>query len=178
MAKAYTPLPQMVLPWEPVRPEGPLVCRQIDLPTAMRACEDWHYSHTIAQAGYMFGFWRGEYFDGIIAFRRHQVASLLKYWDERLSGHSIELVRIALRAQAERTDPTTRYISMAIKELYRDSEGLFEAVYSYSDSVMGHNGGVYRGGRQLLLYGRRWWARDINTIRESHVHSFNGASRH
>ena len=177
MPKFWKGDPQIAMPLEPPPTDGGLVCKITNRATAVRACWDWHYRHDITQSEFMYGFWRGELFDGIIAFRRHQIAHLIKHWDVAFGGYSVELVRIALRDQGERSDPTTKYIKMAIQALRRDNDYTIEGIYSYSDCLQGHTGGIYQAANFLYLgehVSREWVNEQGDVISGRAVGGYNG----
>ena len=120
----------------------PILCRPTNTGVGRRACIDWHYSSVLPPNLHVcYGFWRGDIFDGIIAFREINPPPVLRYWTNVIGGRCVELCRMAFRSQSERP-PTTQYISLAMDALRR--EGLFEGVYSYADDMEGHVGTVYR----------------------------------
>lgn len=111
-----------------------------------RACDDWHYSGQLPPRDMVIGFWRGDVFDGIISFRHLNPPPVMKYWRNVLGGEAVELSRMAFRPQKQRP-PTTKYISMALRQLKQMGE--WEGVYSYADAARGHKGTVYRAANFL-----------------------------
>ena len=138
-----------------------LVIRQVPQRIARLACRHWHYSRVCPKTNLIWGYWRGDTFDGVIAFRRTLPGHTTQAWWERVfdSRAIAELCRMALRPQDERPQ-TTRYLSMALAEMRALG---FDGIASYADTGQGHTGGVYRAGSWTELgenSGSHLWYRD------------------
>jgi len=108
------------------------------------ACERWHYTGTMPNAGVKIGVWEGGEFVGVILFGIGAGASTkgTRYGlAERFEV--AELVRIALRP--DHAHPVSRCVSIAIRMLRRQSPRL-RLLISFADSGQGHHGGIYQAG--------------------------------
>ena len=138
-----------------------IVIRHVPQRVTWLACRHWHYSKICPRTNLSWGFWRGDVFDGVIAFRRTLPGPSTQRWWERVfdSRAIAELCRMALRAQDERPQ-TTRYLSLALGEMRRLG---YDGICSYADTGQGHTGGVYRAGSWTELGengGTHLWYRD------------------
>ena len=95
-----------------------LVIRHVPHRIARLACQHWHYSRVCPKTNLVWGYWRGDVFDGVIAFRRALPGHTTQAWWELVfdSQAIAELCRMALRPQDDRP-PTTRYLSLALGEM-------------------------------------------------------------
>ena len=110
---------------------------------AEAACAEWHYSRKCPMDRHRYAFFDGGRLDGVIVFRGAGTnPATVEEWWRRWSERPVELTRIALRPQAERGWPTTKYIRFAVRAL-REDDPAVDLVYSYSDPRAGHEGTVY-----------------------------------
>lgn len=111
------------------------------------ACERWHYTRTLPNAGVRIGVWEGGKFAGVILFGIGAGRSTdgRKYGLSR-ANEVAELVRVALRPG--HVWPVTRCVAIAIRMLRKQSPNL-RLLVSFADTAQGHHGGIYQGGGWL-----------------------------
>lgn len=143
-----------------------------DARAARFACERWHYTGCVPNAGVRIGVWEGGTFAGVILFGVGAARST----DGRRYGLSqtkdvAELVRVALKPG--HVWPVSRCVSIAIRMLRRQSPGL-RLLISFADAAQGHHGGIYQAGgwtyagttdeaRSYIIHGKRKHARTITS---------------
>lgn len=120
----------------------------IDGRAARYACEKWHYTRSVPNAGVRIGVWEGEdNFVGVILFGVGAARST----DGRKYGLAqtkdvAELVRVALKPG--HVWPVSRCVAIAIRMLRRQSPGL-RLLISFADAAQGHHGGIYQAGNWI-----------------------------
>lgn len=118
-----------------------------DAKAARYACERWHYTGSLPNAGVKIGVWEGGVFAGVILFGIGAGNSTngQKYGLAR--GNDVaELVRVALRPGHRH--PVSRCVAIAIRMLRRQSPNL-RLLISFADAEQGHHGGIYQAGNWI-----------------------------
>lgn len=106
------------------------------------SCMNYHYSKTVPTGKLVgFGVWENDVFIGCVLFSRGSSNTLMNRYGLRIE-EGCELTRVALTAHKT---PVTRIVSIAFKELKKNSPGL-KVVVSFADSRQGHVGGIYKAG--------------------------------
>lgn len=111
---------------------------------AKYACERWHYTRSMPNAGAKIGVWEDGAFIGAILFGIGAGRSTdgRRYGLER-ANEVAELVRVALRA--DHRTPVSRCVAIAIRMLRQQSPDL-RLLISFADTEQGHHGGIYQAG--------------------------------
>lgn len=108
------------------------------------ACERWHYTGSLPNAGVRIGVWEGGQFAGVILFGIGAGRSTdgRKYGLSR-ANEVAELVRVALKPGHRA--PVSRCVAIAIRMLRKQSPNL-RLLISFADTAQGHHGGIYQAG--------------------------------
>lgn len=111
---------------------------------AQHAVLNWHYSRRMPVGKLVkVGVWEHGRFVGTVIFGRGAASHIGDRFG--LTQRRVcELVRVALAT------PTTRIVSLALRQLARQSPGL-RLVVSYADEAAGHKGTLYRAGNWTYL---------------------------
>lgn len=144
-------------------------------------CRAYHYSGQCTATNVSYGFWEDGKYQGIIAFLPPNVASpsVAAYFERLVNakpGTGYELSRIALVPQAERRNPTTRYMSLACAAAARDFPEV-SILYSYADPAYGHDGTLYRAASWIPIDAggsASVWKRGASIL---HTRTSTGATR-
>jgi hypothetical protein len=137
------------------------------------ACERWHYTGTLPNAGVKIGVWEDDQFAGVILFGVGAGRST----DGRRYGLSrakdvAELVRVALKPG--HLHPVSRCVSIAVRMLRKQSPDL-RLLISFADTAQGHHGGIYQAGgwlyagqtdadRVYVVHGRRRHPKSVHSL--------------
>lgn len=115
-----------------------------DARAAKFACERWHYTGTMPNAGVKIGVWEHGQFVGVILFGIGAGRSTdgRKYGLSR-ANEVAELVRVALKPGHKA--PVSRCVAVAIRMLRKQSPNL-RLLISFADTAQGHHGGIYQAG--------------------------------
>jgi hypothetical protein len=112
---------------------------------AKYAVEKWHYSRTMPVGKMVrIGVWESGKFIGCVLFALGMNRSLGSPYGLQMT-ECCELVRVAL---TEHQTPVSRIVSIALKMIRKQSEGL-RLVVSFADPVEDHHGGIYQAGGWL-----------------------------
>jgi len=127
------------------------------------ACERWHYTGSMPNAGVKVGVWEGGAFAGVILFGVGAGRSTdgRKYGLARAKDVA-ELQRVALRPG--HAHAVSRCIAIAVRMLRRQSPDL-RLLISFADTAQGHHGGIYQaagwtyaglteGDRAYIIHGQ------------------------
>jgi len=123
------------------------------------AVEHWHYSQRLPVGPIVkLGCWENNYFIGVVLFSRGASANMLKPYSLKQTD-GCELTRIALTVHRS---PVTKIISLAIKLLKKQSNGL-RLIISYADPLQKHIGAIYQAGNWVYtgktMSDRAWKSR-------------------
>jgi len=138
---------------------------------AKYAVEKWHYSGVMPAGKVVkFGVWENGQFVGAVLFSRGASDAIGKPYN--LTQTQIaELTRVALSAHQE---PVSRIVSVAVRELQKQSSNL-RLLVSYADPAENHHGGIYQAMNWLYVgqtdadfavidkTGKRWHSRMVST---------------
>ena len=107
---------------------------------AKYAVEHWHYSRRMPKSKLVtIGAWENGTFIGVVIFGYGATPEIGKPYGLKQT-EICELVRVALN---KHESPTSRILSIALKMLRKQSEGL-RVIVSFADSEQGHHGGIYQ----------------------------------
>lgn len=115
--------------------------------SAVFACKNWHYSHSIP-AGKItkIGVWENDVFKGVVLFSRGANKSIGGPYGLG-QDECCELTRIAL---TKHHTPVTKIVSIAFKLLKQVSPGI-KLIVSYADIDQNHEGGIYKAGNWIYV---------------------------
>lgn len=106
------------------------------------ACERWHYTRSLPNAGVRIGVWEGGQLAGVILFGIGAGRSTDgRKYGLRRANEVAELVRVALKPG--HVHPVSRCVSIAVRMLRRQSPNL-RLLISFADTAQGHHGGIYQ----------------------------------
>lgn len=110
---------------------------------AKYACEKWHYSGCVPNAGVKIGVWEDGEFVGVVLYGIGAGASTNgKRYGLAPQREIAELVRVALSGKQK--TPTSRIVSISIKMVKRMNPNL-RMLISFADEMgQGHHGGIYQ----------------------------------
>lgn len=148
-----SPRPELLLTWADAR-------------STRYACQNWHYTRTVPNAGVRIAVWEDGKFAGVILFGIGAGRSTdgRKYGLSRANDVA-ELVRVALKPG--HAHPVTRCVAIAIRMLRKQSPNL-RLLVSFAHTAQGHHGGIYQGGGWLYA----------GTTETDRVYIVNGQRKH
>lgn len=137
------------------------------------ACERWHYTGSVPNAGVRIGVWEDDAFIGVILFGIGAGRSTdgRKYGLAR-ANEVAELVRVALKPGHRA--PVSRCVAIAIRMLRQQSPNL-RLLISFADTAQGHHGGIYQAGnwtyagktasdRSFVVFGKARHPKTIHSL--------------
>lgn len=143
-------------------------CDQV---AAKYAVTHWHYSRSLpAGKSVKIGAWEDGRFVGCVVFSRganNHIGAPYGLDQTEVA----ELTRVALTTHSA---PVTRIVSIAIRQLRKQSPGL-RLIVSYADPGEGHHGGIYQAGNWIYAgqtsrdfavidaNGKRWHSRMVSS---------------
>lgn len=119
----------------------------VDLATAKKACEAWHYSRSLpVSKSRALGVWEDGRFIGVVVFSTGANHRMGKAFGLPV-GEVIELTRVAL---TKHKVEVTRVLSIAMRLLSKQNPQIAIMV-SYADPAQGHEGTIYKAGNWVPL---------------------------